>query len=84
MQSYFIVNQHRTPGSAMDEASRERRVAELRVLQFGDPRSLIERYRLIAGESPSSQMPRGVSFSRMIDTIIDHEAMTQCSETVTG
>ena len=68
----------------MDEASRKRRVAELRVLQFDDPRSLIERYRLIAGESPSTQMPRGVSFSRMIDTIIDHEAMTQCSETVTS
>jgi hypothetical protein len=68
----------------MDQASRERRVAELRVLQFDDPRSLIERYRLIAGESPSSQMPRGVSFSRMIDTIIDHESTTQSSEAVTS
>ena len=71
-------------GYAMDQASRERRVAELRVLQFDDPRSLIERYRLIAGESPSSQMPRGVSFSRMIDTIIDHESTTQSSEAVTS
>jgi hypothetical protein len=68
----------------MDEASRERRMAELRVLQFDDPRTLIERYRLIAGESPSSQMPRGVSFSRMIDTIIDHESTKPSSETVTS
>ena len=36
-------------GSPMDESSRERRVAELRVLQFDDPRSLIERYRQIDG-----------------------------------
>jgi len=61
----------------MDEASRQRRVAELRVVQFDDPRSLIDRYRQIAGESPSTQMPRGVSFSRMIDTIIDHEEIAE-------
>ncbi len=60
----------------MNEAFRERRVAELRLVQFDDPRSLIEQYRRIVGESPSSQMPRDVSFSRMIDTIIDHEVAT--------
>jgi hypothetical protein len=60
--------------TAVDEALRERRVAELRVLQFSSPRDLIDQYCRIAGESNGNQMPHGVSFSRMIDTIIDHEA----------
>ena len=57
----------------MDEAIRERRVAELRVLQFSNPRELIEHYCKITGESNGKQMPHQVSFSRMIDTIVDHE-----------
>jgi hypothetical protein len=60
----------------MDEMTRERRLAELRVLQFNNPRSLIEQYWKIAGESSSKQMPQGVSFSKMIEAIIDHEAAT--------
>jgi hypothetical protein len=60
--------------AAVDEASREKRVAELRVVQFQNPRDLIERYCRIAGAMSGSQIPNGVSFSRMIDTIVDEEA----------
>jgi hypothetical protein len=67
----------------MDEATRERRVAELRVLQFNNPRDLIQQYCDVVHEFPSSQMPRGVSFSRMIDTIVDHEAQGEKSATAT-
>ncbi len=66
----------------MDESTRERRVAELRVLQFNDPRNLIERYCKISGEASSKQLPH-VSFSRMIDTIVDHEAQTEKSSIAT-
>ena len=51
---------------------RERRVAELRVLQYNDPRGLIEQYCRVMGEIATNQLPH-VSFSRMIDTIVDHE-----------
>jgi hypothetical protein len=67
-------------GTPMEDESRDRRVAELRVLQFEDPRSLIDQYCRIAGESPGSQMPRGVSFSRMIDTIVDNEVVTESAQ----
>jgi hypothetical protein len=70
--------------AAMDDATRERRIAELRVMQFNNPRHLIEEYRRIAGESASNQMPHGVSFSRMIDTIVDHEALAEKSPSTTG
>jgi hypothetical protein len=68
----------------MDEALRERRVAELRVLQFNNPRELIDYYRHLVGESPSTQMPLGVSFSRMIDTIVDHEIHGEKSASATN
>jgi hypothetical protein len=67
----------------MDEAIRERRVAELRVLQSNNPRQLIDQYCRLVGESPGNQMPHGVSFSRMIETIVDHEAMTEPAHDVT-
>jgi len=63
----------------VDESLRERRVAELRILQLNNPRNLIEQYCKIAGKSTSKQMPHGVSFSRMIDTIVDHEATAETS-----
>jgi len=66
----------------MDESTRERRVAELRVLQFNDPRGLIEQYCRITGEVSTSQLPH-VSFSRMIDTIVDHEAADEKSSVTT-
>jgi hypothetical protein len=68
----------------MDEAKRERRIAELRVLQFNNPRELIDRYRQLVGESPSTQLPLGVSFSRMIDTIADHEKPAEKSAPATS
>jgi hypothetical protein len=52
-----------------------RRMAELRALQQEDPRSLIDLYCRLTGEIPSSQMPAGASFSRMIDSIIDCEEL---------
>ena len=58
----------------VDDSLRERRVAELRVLQCSDPRELIDQYCKITGESNGNQLPHQVSFSRMIDTIVDHEA----------
>jgi hypothetical protein len=67
----------------MDDSWRERREAELRVMQHNDPRGLIELYCKIAGETASSQMPRGVSFSRMIDTIIDQELQSASARQAT-
>ena len=67
----------------MDESKRERRVAELRVLQFNDPRGLIEQYCRITGEAATNQLPH-VSFSRMIDTIVDHEAVREKSSFTTN
>jgi hypothetical protein len=58
-------------------------VAELRVLQCNDPRELIDQYCKIAGESNGKQMPHGVSFSRMIDTIVEHEAEAERSPVAT-
>ena len=63
----------------VDHLSRERRKAELRELQSSDPRGLIEKYCEITGEPTSSQLPHGVSFSRMIDTIVDHELKSRLS-----
>lgn len=57
----------------MTETNTDRRVAELRALQQSDPRALIEIYCKITGELSSSQMPGGVSFSRMIEAIVDRE-----------
>ena len=68
----------------MEDEKRERRLAELRVLQFNNPRELIDQYCKIAGESNGKQMPHGVSFSRMIDTIVDHEAASKLSVTATS
>jgi hypothetical protein len=64
-------------GDVVDEAHRDRRIAELRVLQFNDPRGLIEQYCRIMGGHAGTQMPHGISFSKMIDTIVDHETTTQ-------
>ena len=68
----------------MDELSRERRIAELRAMQLNNPRNLIEKYCKIAGESTSKQLPHGVSFSRMIDVIVEHEAMAETSPRTTN
>jgi hypothetical protein len=57
------------------EISTDRRVAELRALQQTDPRALIDLYCRITGEIPTSQMPAGASFSRMIDLILEREAL---------
>jgi hypothetical protein len=68
----------------MDEPTRERRVAELRVLQFNNPRGLIDLYCKITGQSAGNQMPHGVSFSRMIDTIVDQEAVAEKSPSMSS
>ena len=51
----------------------DQRTAELRALQQTDPQALIDLYCRITGQITNSQMPPGASFSRMIDSIIDHE-----------
>ncbi len=68
----------------MDETFRERRVVELRALQASDPRELIAKYCGITGEPTSSQLPHGVSFSRMIETIVDFEAAHEKSAVATN
>ena len=68
---------------AVENAQRQRRVLELRVLQLNDPRNLIEQYCKIAGESPGSQLPHGVSFNRMIEVIVEHEALAEKSQRAT-
>jgi len=63
----------------VDETFREQRVDELRAMQLSNPRSLIEQYRKIAGKMGGKQLPHGISFSRMIDAIVDHEVQTEKS-----
>jgi hypothetical protein len=67
----------------MDEGFRERRVSELRALQSSDPRELITKYCEITGELASNQLPHGVSFSRMIETIVDCESASEKSPVAT-
>jgi hypothetical protein len=67
----------------MDEAFRDRRAAELRALQSNDPRELIAKYCEISGEATSNQLPHGVSFSRMIETIVNFEARSEKSPVAT-
>jgi len=67
----------------MDQDFRERRAAQLRVLQADDPRGLIEKYCEITGQPATSQLPHGVSFSRMIDTILNYEAPGEKSPVAT-
>jgi len=68
----------------MEELIRERRLAELRGLQVSNPRSLIDRYCEITAQAPSSQLPHGISFSRMIDTIVEHEVASEKSPVATN
>jgi hypothetical protein len=67
----------------MDHDFRERRAAQLRVMQADDPRRLIQKYCEITGDPATSQLPHGVSFSRMIDTILDREAAGEKSPVAT-
>jgi len=67
----------------MDDAFRERRAAELRVLQCSNPRELIAKYCEIAGAPASNQLPHGVSFNRMIETIVESEAVGEKSVVAT-
>jgi len=67
----------------MDVAIRERRMADLRALQSSDPRGLIAKYCEITGELAGSQLPHGVSFNRMIETIVDFEAASEKSAVAT-
>lgn len=57
----------------MSRISVERRVAELRALQQADPRALIDLYCRLKGQVSTSQLPLGVSFSRMIESIVEQE-----------
>ena len=67
----------------MDDAFRERRTGELRALQTNDPRELLAKYCEITGQLASSQLPHGVSFSRMIDAIVDFESASEKSPVAT-
>jgi hypothetical protein len=49
------------------------RLAELQAEKYLNPGHIIERYREIAGLPLGQELPRGVSFSRMIETIADYE-----------
>ncbi len=67
----------------MDEAYRERRTAELRSLQSSDPRELLAKYCEITGDAAGSQLPHKVSFSRMIESIVEFEAAHEKSPVAT-
>jgi hypothetical protein len=68
----------------MTEAERLRQIAELRSLMQSNPRNLIAEYCRMTGEYSGNQMPRGASFSRMIDTIIAMRAATEVGDVTTG
>jgi hypothetical protein len=48
-------------------AAYDRRLAELQAKKYLNPGHIIERYREIAGLPPGRELPRGVSFSRMLE-----------------
>ena len=52
-------------------------------LQTNDPRELLAKYCEITGQLASSQLPHGVSFSRMIDAIVNFEAASEKSPVAT-
>ena len=68
--------------TSMNQALRNYRIAELRTLQSCNPRELIDRYCQITGELSGAQLPH-VSFSRMIEVIVDHEADSEKSPDAT-
>jgi hypothetical protein len=51
----------------------EWRAATLRALQFSDPAALVALYWETIGQLPQSQLPP-ISFSAMIETIVDRES----------
>jgi len=61
---------------AMTEVERTRQIADLRAMQHSDPRGLIAEYCRMTGEYSGNQMPRGASFSRMIEKIVEMRAAT--------
>jgi hypothetical protein len=67
----------------MTESERQRQIGELRALQSSDPRHLIDEYCRMTGEYCGNQMPRGASFSRMIDTIVELRAATEAADAAT-
>jgi len=67
----------------MTDAERLHQIAELRALMQSNPRNLIAEYCRMTGEHSGNQMPRGASFTRMIDTIIAMRAATKASDSAT-
>ena len=51
----------------------EQRTEELRALRATDPAQIIAYYQRIAAITPDGQLPPGVSFGEMIQTILIHE-----------
>jgi hypothetical protein len=68
----------------MTEVERLRQTAELRALQYSNPRELITEYCRLTGEYSGNQMPHGASFGRMIETIVAMRAATETTDTATG
>jgi hypothetical protein len=52
---------------------REMRAAELRELRQCDPIKLLAMYRNLVGLGVDSQLPQGVSFTAMIEALLDDE-----------
>lgn len=53
--------------------SRDDRAQELRRLRHENPHQLIALYRAATGKDELGQLPAGMSFSSMIDTIVESE-----------
>jgi len=68
----------------MTEFERVQQTAELRALQYSNPRGLIAEYCRVTGEYSGNQMPHGASFSRMIETIVEMRAASDESAGATG
>jgi hypothetical protein len=68
----------------MSDIERTRQIAELRALQSSNPRELINEYCRLTGEFSGNQMPRGASFSRMIETIVVLRAATHAADIPTA
>jgi hypothetical protein len=59
--------------STSRQKSRQSRAEELRRLQSLDPGQLILLYCEATGLLPTSQLPSGISFARMIEEILDRD-----------
>ena len=63
---------------------RQNREAELRALSHANPARLVGMFRAISGLDELRQLPLSVSFTSMIEAILDHEQKDETVQNAEG